>query len=161
MRSLFQSHEWASNEVVDVVGPRGTLKKVRVLGPCRVANQIEISETDSFFLGIAAPVHLSGNIADTPTVTLVGSKGTIQTNGAIIAKRHIHMNPDDAKKLELKNGDIVEVEIGGPRSTIFRDVAIRVDPKYSLEMHIDTDEANAASISHGGEGAIIKTTIAY
>ena len=157
MRPLFQSHEWASNEVLDVIGPRGTLKKVRVLGPCRAANQIEISETDSFFLGIAAPVRLSGNLADTPTVTLVGSKGAIQTNGAIIAKRHIHMNPDDAKRLELKNGDIVEVEIAGPRSTIFRDVAIRVDPKYNLEMHIDTDEANAASISHGGEGMIIKT----
>jgi acetate kinase len=157
-RPLRQAKEWASEEKLDVIGPRGKLKNVRVLGPCRAANQIEISETESFILGIDAPIRLSGKVDGTPIVTLVGPAGSIETNGIIIPQRHIHMNQDEAKKFGLKQGDIVEVEIKSKTSgIIFRNVVIRVNPDYSLEMHIDVDEANAANIAHGGEGELIVT----
>jgi acetate kinase len=158
LRPLGQAAEWAAEEKLSIVGPRGTIEKVRVLGPCRSKNQIEISETDSFYLGVDAPVRLSGEVEATPLVTLVGPFDSIQSGGIIIAQRHIHMSPADAQKFALNNGDVVEVEIPSkPRGIIFRDVAIRVNPNYSLEMHIDTDEANAANISHGGEGEFIVT----
>ena len=157
-RPLHQAKEWASEEKLDVIGPRGKLSGVRVLGPCRVANQIEISETESFQLGIDAPIRLSGKVDGTPIVTLVGPAGSIETNGIIVPQRHIHMNPDEARKFGLKQGDIVEVEIQSETSgIIFRDVVIRVNPDYCLEMHIDVDEANAANISHGGEVELIVT----
>ena len=128
------------------------------MGPCRKANQIEISETESFHLGVDAPVRLSGKTEETPLVTLVGPVASIQSSGVIIAQRHIHMNTTDAEKFGLNHGDVVEVEIPSKsRSVIFRDVAVRINPDYSLEMHIGTDEANAANISHGGEGELITT----
>jgi len=158
LRPLRQAAEWAAQEKLSVVGPRGKIEGVRVLGPCRASNQIEISETESFNLGVDAPVRLSGKVEETPLVTLVGPAGSIQTSGIIIAQRHIHMSSNDAKNFGLNHGDVVEVEIPSKsRSIIFRDVAIRVNPDYSLEMHIDTDEANAANISHGGEGELIIT----
>jgi acetate kinase len=158
LRPLHQAKEWASEEKIDIVGPRGELKGVRILGPCRKDNQIEISETESFILGIEVPVRLSGDVAGTPEVKLVGPAGSIQSNGIIVPQRHIHMNPQEAEKFGLKQNDVVEVEVLSKASgIIFRDVVIRIKPDYSLEMHIDTDEANAANISHGGEGELITT----
>jgi len=158
LRPLKQAAEWAAEEKLTVVGPRGQIENIRVLGPCRAANQIEVSETESFHLGVDAPVRLSGKVVGTPSITLVGPAGSIQSSGIIIAQRHIHMNSSDAEKFNLKHGDVVEVEIPSTsRSIIFRDVVIRVNSDYSLEMHIDTDEANAANISHGGEGELIVT----
>jgi len=158
LRDLSQPGAWAAIETVDVIGPRATLKRVRVLGPCRGANQIEVSATESFTLGIEAPVRISGDTADTPTVVLEGTAGRLQTNGLIIAKRHIHMPPQDAQRHALSDHDLVEVEVESPqRTTVFRDVEVRIDSQFKLEMHIDTDEANAADISHGGDGELIAT----
>ena len=155
---LSEPNNWAAEETLDVLGPRGKLHGLRILGPCREYNQIEIAETETFLLGIDAPVRLSGHTEASPVVTLVGPKGSMQTNGLIVAQRHIHMSPADADLFAVKQGDLVEVEIANnPRGIVFRDVAIRVDPQFVLEMHIDTDEANAALISNGGEGELMAT----
>ena len=154
---LSQPGFWASEETLDVIGPHGEIKNMRVLGPCRDSIQIEIAETEAYILGADVPIRLSGDRDGTPVVTLRGPAGSIQTEGLIIAKRHIHMNTKDAEARGLKQGDQVEVAVdgNGDRDLIFRDVMIRVDPKYVTEMHIDTDEANAAHIHHGGVGALM------
>lgn len=154
---LSQPGFWAAEEILDVVGPDGEIKHMRVLGPCRDAVQIEIAETEAYILGVDAPIRLSGDRDGTPIVTVRGPKGSIQTEGLIVAKRHIHMNTKDAEERGLKHGDQVEVAVDGKgdRDLIFRDVMIRIDPTYVTEMHIDTDEANAAHIQHGGIGVLM------
>jgi acetate kinase len=153
---LSQTGQWAAEETVDVIGPHGEIPHVRILGPYRSANQIEIAETEAYKLGVDVPVRLSGDVKNTPVVTLRGPKGSIRTEGLIAAKRHIHTNPKDAEKFGVKHGDRVEVEVKSPeRELIFGDVIIRVDPTFVTEMHIDTDEANAAHIEHGGAGELI------
>ena len=119
-------------------------------------DQIEIAETEAYKLGMEVPVRLSGDTKGTPIVTLRGPAGDIQTEGLIVAKRHIHMSTKDAEARGLKHGDQVEVTIDGKgvRDLIFRNVVIRVDPGFVTEMHIDTDEANAAHIEHGGLGEL-------
>jgi acetate kinase len=157
---LSQPGFWAAEETVDVVGPRGEIRNVRVLGPCREANQIEVAETEAFKLGVDAPVRLSGDTRGTPTVTLRGPAGSVRTDGLIVAKRHIHMNTKDAEALGLHHGVQVEVAVrGGDRELSFRNVVIRVDPRVVTEMHIDTDEANAAHIQHSGAGELIYVLI--
>lgn len=158
--NLNQTGFWAAEETVDVIGPRGEIKNLHILGPCRIANQIEIAETEAYKLGVDAPVRLSGDTKGTPVVTLRGPAGTIQTEGVIVAKRHIHMNSKDAEARGLKHNDQVEIDIrGSNRELTFRNVVIRVDPNFITEMHIDTDEANAAHIKHGGAGELIYTHI--
>jgi acetate kinase len=158
---LSQTGQWAAEETVDVLGPRGEIQRVRILGPCRSANQIEIAETEAYKLGVDAPVRLSGDVADTPIVTLRGPQGSMQTNGLLAAKRHIHMSTVDAQKYGLKHGDQVEVAVKSDgRDLVFRDVVIRIDPSYITEMHIDTDEANAAHIRHDGVGELIFMPVA-
>ncbi|MFZ5557452.1 MAG: acetate/propionate family kinase [Pseudomonadota bacterium] len=153
---LRQPGFWAAEETVDVIGPRGEIPRLRVLGPCRTANQIEIAETEAYKLGIDVPVRLSGNTTDTPVVTLRGPKGSIRTEGLIVAKRHIHMNTQDAQARGLKHGDQVEVAVRSDgRDLVFRDVVIRTDPEFVTEMHIDTDEANAAHLKAGGAGELV------
>ena len=143
---------------MDIIGVRGEIKNVRVLAPCRERNQIEIAQTESFQLGVHAPLRLSGDLKDTPTVTLKGPAGSLQTDGLIIAKRHIHMSSHDAEIYGLKTNDVVEVAVhSGERDLIFRDVIIRVHPDFVTEMHIDTDEAGAAYIEHGSTGDLIIT----
>ena len=157
-KALSQPGFWAAEEQVDVIGPRGEIKILRVLGPCREQNQVEVAETETYKLGIHVPVRLSGDLKDTPIITLRGPKGSIQTNGLIVAKRHIHMSSADAETCDLKQDDVVEVEVdSGDRDLVLRDVMIRVHPKFVTEMHIDTDEANAAHIEHGGKGELIPT----
>ena len=148
-RNLSQPGQYAARETVALVGPRGRIDGVRILGPLRSSPQIEISRTDEFRLGVDAPIRASGKTAGSAPITLEGPAGTLHlSEGLICAWRHIHMTPADAAAYGVENGDQVEVAVtGGPRDLIFGDVLIRVKDSYVLEMHIDTDEANAAELS--------------
>ena len=156
IKDLSQPGQYVSAEQVTVVGPRNQIEGVRVLGPLRPANQVEISTTDEFHLGVDAPVRGSGNVRGSAPVTLVGPKGTVKlSEGLISAWRHIHMQPHDAEAFGVSDGDEVSVAItGGERDLVLGDVLIRVHENYSLEMHIDTDEANAAGVSRGAAGSL-------
>lgn len=153
-RNLSQPGQFAARETVTLVGPRGEIGRVRVLGPLRKATQVEISRTDEFTLGVDAPVRASGKIQGSAPITLRGPAGTLHLQeGLICAWRHIHMTPTDAAAYDVENGDQVEVAItGGDRDLTFGDVLVRVKDSYVLEMHIDTDEANAAELSSGNAG---------
>jgi len=147
---LIQPGQYACQEQVNLVGPKSRIDRVRVLGPVRPESQVEISRTEEFKLGIDAPIRASGDIAGTPGLTLEGAAGTVVLQrGVINAMRHIHMSPEDGLAYALRDKDIVRVKVDGPRSLIFGDVLVRIHPEFRLEMHIDTDEANAAEISAG------------
>ncbi|MCP5455585.1 MAG: phosphate propanoyltransferase [Thermotogae bacterium] len=150
IKDLGQPGQYAAEEIVDLVGPKGIIAKVRVLGPVRKDTQIEVAYTDSFKLGVQPPVRDSGDVEGTPGLKLVGPKGEVEINqGVIIAKRHIHMHTKDAEHYGLKDKDIVSVFIDSEsRKTIFQDVLIRVSDKYALEFHVDTDEANACQLKN-------------
>lgn len=146
---LKQPGQYASNETVIIRGPKGEFDRVRILGPVRKQSQIEISRTDSFRLGIRPPVRESGDLSGTPGLEMIGPKGTVfLPQGAIIALRHIHMTPQQADAMGVKDKDIVEVETFGERCGIFGDVLIRVSDQFSLEMHVDVDEANACALGN-------------
>ena len=150
--------QFASNETVTIIGLKlRAIENVRVLGPVRSATQVEGSATDAIKLGMNVPVRMSGDIAGSAPIAIVGPKGAIYLKeGCIVAMRHIHMSPSDARAAGVKNGDIVSVKADNERGTIFNQVAIRVDDSFTLEMHIDTDEANAAKIATGNTVTIIK-----
>ena len=150
--------QFASNETVTIVGLKlRAIENVRILGPVRKASQVEISATDAIKLGLTAPIRESGNIAGSAPIAVVGPCGVLYLKeGCIVAKRHIHMSPNDALAAGVKNGDIVSVKVDNERATVFNNVTIRVDPSFTLEMHIDTDEANAAKISTGMTAEIVK-----
>lgn len=156
-KQISQPGQFASTLAVNLIGPRGRIDEVRVLGPLRRENQIEISRTDEFRLGVDAPIRESGHVKGSAPITLEGPAGTVHLGeGLICARRHIHMTPDDAEAYGVENGDEVEVEITGtPRDLTFGDVLIRVSDRYRLEMHIDTDEANAAELSPGAQGDLV------
>lgn len=156
---LSQPGQFACNEQVTIVGPKNQIERVRVLGPTRPKNQLEVSRTDEFFLGVDAPVRASGKVENTPGIKLVGTKGVYNmTEGVICAWRHIHMTPEDAETFGVADKDIVDVEVSnGLRPLTFGNVLVRVSPKYTLEMHIDTDEANAAELPRYSEGVLNKT----
>ena len=157
MKDLKQPGEYACEETLEVRTQKGSIRKVRILGPVRGKTQVELSLTDSFLLGIKLPVRESGDIKGSERVTLVGPKGEVElSEGAIAAYRHIHMPEDLAKAHGLKNGQIVSVEKEGPRGLIFKDVMLRVSSRYALEMHIDVDEANAGNIRNGDLLRVIK-----
>jgi acetate kinase len=147
---LAQPGQFACEEQVRLVGTRGSIDRVRVLGPARRESQVEISRTEGYRLGLNAPIRMSGDLDGTPGLILEGSEGQVELKeGVILAHRHMHMTPTDARRLGLQDGDIVRVRIEGQRELIFGDVAVRVSPKYKLELHLDTDEANAAEIDNG------------
>lgn len=150
--------QFASNETVTLVGLKlRAIENVRVLGPVRKASQVEISATDAIKLGIKAPIRESGNIAGSAPIAVVGPKGALYLNeGCIVAMRHIHMSPADAMAAGVHDGDIVSVKADNERGTVFNQVKIRVHDSFTLEMHIDTDEANASKISTGDTVTIIK-----
>ena len=150
--------QFASNEMVTLVGLKlRAIENVRVLGPVRKASQVEISATDAIKLGIKAPIRESGNIAGSAPIAVVGPKGALYLKeGCIVAMRHIHMSPADAQASGVHDGDIVSVKADNERGTIFNQVKIRVDESFTLEMHIDTDEANASKIATGDTVTIIK-----
>jgi acetate kinase len=158
-KPLSQPGQFACEETLTVVGPKRSLEGVRILGPERPENQVEISRTDEFYLGVDAPIRDSGDVAHSPGVTLIGPKGALTLGeGLICARRHIHMTPEDAERFGVENGDVVDVAVDTEgRDLVFGDVLIRVSPKYRLEMHIDTDEANAAEITGAMEGALVPT----
>lgn len=145
-KALMQPDQYAAEQTLTLVGPKGKLEKVRLLGPLRSASQVEVSRTDARTLGITAPLRMSGDLQGTPGVRLVSPFAELEiTSGVIVAQRHIHMSPLDALILNVSHGDKVSVAIkGDERRLIFDNVAVRVSPDMRLEMHIDTDEANAA-----------------
>ena len=156
---LSQPGQFASEERVDVVGPKKTLARVSILGPIRPATQIELSLTDARSIGVDAPIRESGDVAGSGACKLVGPCGEVElTQGVIAAKRHIHMTPEDAAVYNVKDKDVVSVKVIPPvegRALIFGDVVVRVSPKFALAMHIDTDESNAACAVNGTMGEIV------
>ena len=154
-KKLNQGNDFASDKLVTLVGPKGTMERVRILGPCRNYSQIELSMTDARSLGINAPIRLSGNIEGTPGIIIRSPHAEITLDkGVIIAKRHIHVQSDDAKLLGLRSGQNVVVKIESPERTAYLDdCEIRTGDDFTLEMHIDTDEGNAVG---AGSDAIAK-----
>lgn len=157
-KELSQPGQFASNERVTVVGPKKELAGVSILGPCRSADQVELSATDARLVGIAAPIRESGDVKGSGACKLVGPAGEVELKeGVIVAKRHIHMTPEDAEKFGVKDAQIVKVAINtAERSLVFGDTVVRVSPKYALAMHVDTDEANAAAIPGSCMGTIVE-----
>lgn len=158
-KALSQPGQFATNQKVEVVGPKSSLK-MSILGPVRPENQVEVSFTDARTLGITAPVRESADVAGSAPCKLIGPCGeVVLKEGVIVAKRHIHMTPEDAEAFGVTNGQIVNVEVEQEtgRKVIFGDTVVRVSKKYALAMHIDTDEANAAACSCGEiTGRIVK-----
>ncbi|HFU4221241.1 TPA: ethanolamine utilization phosphate acetyltransferase EutD [Streptococcus suis] len=156
-KDLSQPGQFACKERLTILGPKGSFQNVVILGPVRGATQVEVSLTDCLKLGVNAPIRESGQIEDTPGIVLInGSKVVSLDKGLIVAKRHIHMTPEDAAKANVVNKEIVQVQVGGERGLIFDDVVIRVHPKFATYMHIDYDEANACGFKKGMRGRIIK-----
>jgi acetate kinase len=154
---LVQPGQFSTEDTVSLVGPHGRLAHVRVLGPPRAADQIEVSRSDEFALGLDAPVRVSGDLSDTPGITIEGPAGSVQLKrGTICALRHIHMSTSDAVRLGVQDRDMVEVAVrNGERDTVFGDVVVRVSPDYRLELHLDTDEGNAAGVRPGDTALLL------
>jgi len=156
-KDLSQPGQFACAERVTLVGPKKELANVSILGPVRPKTQVEVSYTDARTLGVAAPLRESGDVAGTPGLKLVGPAGEVElAEGVMVAKRHIHMTPEDAEKFGVENGEIVSVKIESERTTVLGDVVIRVSPKFALAMHVDTDESNAAAAFGTCYGELIK-----
>ena len=152
---LSQPGQYACKEQLTIVGPKGRVERVRILGPARKYTQVEIAMTEQFKLGIHPPIRESGDIADTPGCMLESANGSIQIDrGVICALRHVHMSPEDALRYGVRDKSFVRVRIAGNRELIFGDVLVRVDPSFKLAMHIDTDEGNAANVKTGARGYI-------
>jgi putative phosphotransacetylase len=150
LKELSQPGQFACEEKVDIVGPKGELRGVRVLGPDRRETQVEILLADRFETGINAPIRDSGDIKDTPGAKLIGPAGEVELkDGVIVAARHIHMHPEDALEFGVKDKDRVRVKVTGERGLVFENVLVRVRPDYSLEMHVDIEEGNAAGVKNG------------
>jgi putative phosphotransacetylase len=157
LRDLMQPGEFAANETVAVIGPnRRTFEQVRILGPVRKSTQVELSFTDGRYLGMNLPARVSGDIAGTHTAILVGPKGVVPlTEGVIRALRHIHIGDEDAARLGLQNGQLISVRTAGPMGITFDRVMVRAGKNLVREMHIDTDEANAAGLGAGATGELL------
>ena len=157
-KDLSQPGQYACKETLTIIGPSlRPIENVRVLGPTRGKSQVEISATDSYVLKVKPPVRESGNIAGSAPVIIVGPKGTVELKeGCIIANRHIHMSPSDAAKFGVKDCDYVTVDVDGKRRTRWFDVQVRVHPDFRLEMHVDTDDANAVGFKNGSTVTPVK-----
>ena len=155
-RELSQPGQFLANERVTVVGPKGEFSNVAVLGPERPAAQVEISLTDGRHLGITPPVRLSGDVANTPGVMLIGPKGKVELQqGVLAAKRHIHMNTRDAEKMGIRDKQVVRLQTLTARPVVFEDVAVRVHKDFATTVHLDYDEANACGFAPGDLGRIL------
>ena len=147
-KDLSQPGQYACKETVTICGPKGAIEKVRILGPVRSKTQVEVLTGDSFKLGVVSQARLSGDLQETPGITLIGPKGSVQTTeGLIVAQRHIHMTPQDAQRFGVHDGQSVCIEIKGPRGGIYNNVAVRANDASALECHIDTEEANAMNLN--------------
>ena len=152
VKDLSQKGEYVSDLFVSIKTNKGVLSKVRVVGPLRDKTQVEISRTDAYFLGINPPVRMSGNLDNSEDVILINNNSELLVeNSCILAHRHIHMSTNDAIKLGYKSGDIVKVKITGERGGIYDNVEIKIKDSYTLELHLDTDEANAMGVKNGDE----------
>jgi putative phosphotransacetylase len=157
-KELKQPGQFAAEELVDVVGPKGTLKGIRVLGPTRKESQVELAMTDARTIGLQLPVRESGVLDGSPGVKLVGPAGEVQlSKGAIVALRHIHLSPSQAAEAGVKDKDWVTVKASGTRPLIFEKVLIRSGDAHTSEMHVDTDEGNAAGLANGDVVEIVGT----
>jgi putative phosphotransacetylase len=157
LKALSQPGQFAAEETVTIVGAKGEIKKVRILGPVRKETQVEISITDSFILGVRPPVRDSGNIEGTPGLKVIGPHGEVQLEeGVIIACRHIHFDPSNAVKYGVEDGQKVKVRTSGERALQFDEVLVRVDSEFALDCHLDVDEGNAAGLHTGDFVEIIK-----
>ena len=155
-RELSQPGQFLANERVTVIGPKGEFKNVAVLGPERPAGQVEISLTDGRTLGIEPPVRLSGNVAGSPGIKLVGPQGTVElTEGVIAAQRHIHMSPDDAARMGVTDKQVVRLQTFTSRPVVFDELVVRVHPIFQTRVHLDYDEANACGFRNGDLGRIL------
>lgn len=149
-KDLSQPGQFACQERILVAGPKGAIEGVRVLGPLRAKTQVELAPSDCVRLGLKAPVRDSGDLAGSASLTLVGPTGTVViSEGAIVAARHIHMHTADAAVFGCRDGQRVSIRTSGPRGLVFNEVLVRVSDKFSLEMHLDLDEANAAGLRNG------------
>lgn len=157
IKDLSQPGQFACKEMVTICGPKGAIEKVRVLGPIRSKTQVEVLHSDRFKLGVTAPSRLSGDLAGTPGITVIGPKGSVQlSEGLIVAQRHIHMTCQDAARLGVHDGQTVSLNIEGPRGGTLSNVIIRANDKSKLDCHLDTDEANAMDIGPATKVTIIK-----
>ena len=155
-KDLSQPGQYACEEMVEVVGPKGSTK-MRVLGPARPESQVEVSLADARGLGIAVPVRQSGDTEGTPGCKLVGPKGEVEmTKGVIVAARHIHMSLEDAERFGVKDKDVVSVQTTGERALLFNNVLVRANAAFALEMHVDLDEGNAAGVKNGDLVELVK-----
>ena len=155
-KPLRQPGQFAAQECVTVVGPKGSLTNVRVLGPTRPVSQLEVSRADCFTLGIKAPVRESGQLDNAGSALLIGPAGHVELHSQVIcAWRHIHMSPQDARQLNVSNGQKVSVRSNGKRQLTFDEVVVRVRDDFALEFHIDTEEANAAGLKNGAQVTLI------
>ena len=155
-RELSQPGQFLANERVTVVGPKGEFASVAVLGPERREGQVELSMTDARTLGISAPIRLSGDVSGTPGATLRGDKGTVSLpQGVLVAKRHIHITPEQARLLQVKDKQVVRLQTYTSRPLIFGDVVVRVSPDFRTRVHLDYDEANACGFQNGDLGRIL------
>lgn len=158
-KDLSQPGQYACKETCTLIGPSmRSIENVRILGPLRKASQVEISVTDSYVLKVKPPVRESGNIAGSAPITIVGPKGILTLKeGCIIANRHIHMSPADAAHFGVKDGDVIDVDaFSGTKRTRWFDVQIRVSDKFRLEMHVDTDDANAVGFKNGSTVTVVR-----
>lgn len=157
LKDLSQPGQYACKETVILCGPNGAIEKVRVLGPVRSKTQVEIMAGDCFKLGVVTEPRLSGDLHGTPGITIIGPKGSVQIReGLIVAQRHIHMTPEDAKRFGVEDGQVVSIQFDGPRGGVFHNVAIRANDASSLECHLDIEEANAMGIGPNSKVKILK-----
>lgn len=156
-KELSQPGQYAYEERVSITGPKGVIRNVAILGPCRKNTQVEVSATDARILGINAPIRLSGDIENTPGCTISTDKASIDApKGVIIAKRHIHVTPEDAERFNIKNNDELKLKVFADRPLIFEGVTARISDKFSTSVHIDYDEANACGFNSDTVGLIIQ-----
>lgn len=156
IKDLVQVGEFATNLVVEIETEKAKIGKVRFLGPLRSYTQVEVSKTDCYTLGINAPVRASGNLDGAAEVTIIGPYGKVTKNCAIIANRHLHINPIDRKELGLENVEKVSIELGSEKSSILNDVYVKETPNGVLELHLDTDDANANLVKTGDIAKLIR-----
>ncbi len=154
---LSQPGQYASTSKVDIVGPKGTISGMSVLGPARKETQVELSFTDARKVGFEPPIRLSGDLEGSPGCTIIGPKGTVTIDkGVIVAKRHLHCSPEDGAKYGVKDGDVVKIKVGGERGLVFDNVECRVGPTHATFVHVDYDEINAAALFGDTTGIVLK-----
>lgn len=153
---LSQADDFASNETVMIMGPKGKIENVRILGPYRDKTQVEILKSDTYILGIDAPIKLSGDLDNTPGIKIIGPINEVDLeSGLIIAKRHLHISGNEAEKMNLKDGQKIKLELTGDRALIFDEIVVRIGEGFVKKVHLDLDEANAVNIKQNTKGNII------